>query len=85
MPAYQPLLRFLDSLELKLLTRLLDSDVYLKAAESGVSIFELEPNQTLAERKQFMPIIDWITGEHALQDARAQPVYEIRQIRRVVF
>jgi len=83
MPAYQPLLRFLDSLELKLLARLLDSDVYLKAAESGVSIFELDPNQTLAERKQFMPIIEWVTGEHALHDARTQPVYEIRQIRRV--
>ena len=85
MPAYQPLLRFLDSLELKLLARLLDSDVYLKAAESGVSIFELDPNQTLAERKQFQPIIEWVSGEHALRDARAEPVYEIRQIRRVSF
>lgn len=83
MPAYQPLLRFLDSLEIKLQARLLDSDVYLKAAESGMSIFEYDPNQTLAERKQFLPIVEWLTGEHALRGGLAEPVYELRQIRRV--
>jgi chromosome partitioning protein len=83
MPAYQPLLRFLDSLEIKLQARLLDSDVYLKAAESGMSIFEYDPNQTLAERKQFLPIVEWLSGEHALRGELAEPVYELRQIRRV--
>lgn len=83
MPAYQPLLRFLDSLEIKLQARLLDSDVYLKAAEGGVSIFEYDPNQTLAERKQFIPIVEWVSGEHALRGELAEPVYEPRQIRRV--
>jgi len=83
MPAYQPLLRFLDSLEIRLQARLLDSDVYLKAAESGVSIFEYDPNQTLAERKQFLPIVEWVTGEHALRGELAEPVYELRHIRRV--
>ena len=53
MPAYQPFLRFLDSLQIKLLTRLLDSDMYLKAAESGVGIFEMDAGQTAVERRQF--------------------------------
>ena len=86
MPAYQPFLRFLDSLNLKLLARLLDSDLYLKAAESGVSIFELDPNQTAGERKQFMPIIEWVTGQHHTPfDARPETVHHIRSIRRVSF
>jgi chromosome partitioning protein len=85
MPAYQPFLRFLDSMDLRLLARLLDSDVYLKAAESGVSIFELDPNQTGGERKQFMPIIEWVTGQHTPFDTRPDTVHHIRQVRRVSF
>ena len=85
MPAYQPLLRFLDSLELKLQARLLDSDVYLRAAEAGLSIFDYEPNQSVAERKQFQPIVEWVSGEPALRGDLAEAVYEVRQIRRVSF
>jgi chromosome partitioning protein len=85
MPAYQPLLRFLDSLDIKLAARLLDSDVYLKAAEAGLSIFEYEPAQTVAERKQFMPIVEWVTGERVRAEELAAPVHELPQIRRVSF
>lgn len=85
MPAYQPLLRFLDSINVRLQARLLDSDVYLKAAEAGLSIFEYDPNLTLAERKQFGPIVEWVTGEHALRGELAPPRHEVRQVRRVSF
>lgn len=86
MPAYQPLLRFLESLELKLLARLLDSDMYLRAAESGVGIFEMDPGQTATERKQFMPIVEWVAREHALRDARAADnSHEVTPLRRVSF
>jgi chromosome partitioning protein len=85
MPAYQPLLHFLDSLGLKLQARLLDSDVYLKAAEASLSIFEYEPSQSVTERKQFMPIVEWVSGEPALRGDLAEAVYEVRQIRRVSF
>ena len=59
----------LDSLGLKLLTRLIDSDVFLKAAESGTGIFELNPGLVAAERKQFMPIVEWVTGLPGLAEA----------------
>ena len=85
MPAYQPLLRFLESISVRLQARLLDSDAYLKAAEAGLSIFEYDPNQTVAERKQFTPIVDWAAGEHALRGEIVEPVYQIRQVRRVSF
>jgi chromosome partitioning protein len=60
MPVYQPLERFLSSLNFPLLARLSDSDVYLKAAETGVGIFEMEYLQCAAEREQFMPIVSWV-------------------------
>jgi chromosome partitioning protein len=62
MPAYQPLERFLASLNLPLLTRLADSDVYLKAAESGVGIFEMDFSMSVEEREQFLPIVHWVTN-----------------------
>ena len=43
---------------------LIDSDVYLKAAETGLGIFELD-SLSVAECKQFMPIVEWIEERHA--------------------
>ena len=86
MPAYQPFLRFLESQQIKLLTRLLDSDMYLKAAESGIGIFEMDAGQTAVERRQFTPIIDWVRGEGAVQMARVDGVgTEVQLVRRVAF
>ena len=82
MPAYQPFLRFLVSLQGKLLARLLDSDMYVRAVESGIGIFEMDPGQTQVERRQFAPIVDWVTGEQT-QAPAAEAVYELPQIRRV--
>ena len=70
MPVYEPLERFLGSLKLPLLTRLADSDAYLKAAETGLGIFELDYSQTLAEREQFMPVVEWV------ESGRAMPAME---------
>ena len=72
--------------QLKLLTRLLDSDMYLKAAESGVGIFEMDAGQTAVERRQFTPIVDWVRGEAAMQMARVDGAgTEVQLVRRVAF
>jgi chromosome partitioning protein len=65
MPAYQPLDWFLNSHDLKLLARLIDSDVYFRAAESGVGIFEMDENLSVSERKQFTPIAHWVEDRQA--------------------
>lgn len=65
MPAYPPLQQLLDSLGLKLLGRLVDSDVYMKAAEQGRGIFEMDPGIAVAECRQFTPIVEWVTGTSA--------------------
>jgi chromosome partitioning protein len=86
MPAYQPFLRFLESQQIGLLSRLLDSDMYLKAAESGVGIFEMDPGQTAVERRQLMPIVDWVRGDNAMQRARVDGTgAEVQRVRRVAF
>jgi len=70
MPAYAPLQQLLDSLGLKLLARLIDSDIYMKAAETGAGIFEMSAIAS-AECRQFMPIVQWVSEEPGLAEARA--------------
>ncbi|MGQ0544078.1 MAG: nucleotide-binding protein [Betaproteobacteria bacterium] len=79
MPVYQPLERFLNSLSLPLLTRLSDSDIFLKAAESGVGIFEMDPLVAAAERDQFTPIVHWVDPQAAARDA-APRVIELPRV-----
>jgi len=59
-PVYQPLERFLTALNLPLLARLSDSDVFINAAEAGVGIFEMDFAVCAAERQQFQPIVEWV-------------------------
>jgi chromosome partitioning protein len=81
MPAYQPLERFLNSMHLKWLARLIDSDVYLKAAETGVGIFEMD-SLSLAECKQFTPIVEWVEERHAGRATQDEGVvYELARSR----
>jgi len=65
MPAYPPLQELLDSLGLKLLGRLVDSDIYMKAAESGCGVFEVNAGLAVAECRQFTPIVEWVAGTPA--------------------
>jgi chromosome partitioning protein len=81
MPAYAPLQTVLDSLGLKLLARLIDSDVFLRAAESGTGIFELNAGLSASERRQFLPIVEWVTGEPGLAEA-AQAAAAVCEVAR---
>src|SRR5712691_7377889 len=60
MPVYQPLERFLNSLSLPFLTRISDSDAYVRAAEAGIGIFEMAHSAAAAECAEFMPIVEWV-------------------------
>jgi hypothetical protein len=59
-PVYQPLERFLTSLGLTIVTRLSDSEAFVKAAETGVGIFEMDASLAVTEREQFQPLMEWV-------------------------
>jgi len=59
-PVYQPLERFLSSLGLTIVTRLSDSEAFVRAAETGVGIFEMDASLCITEREQFQPLIEWV-------------------------
>jgi chromosome partitioning protein len=59
---YEPLERFLRSLSLPFLTRISDSDTYIRAAEQGLGIFEMDAMTCAAEREEFLPIVTWLNS-----------------------
>lgn len=81
-PVYEPLEWLLRSVNLKLLARLIDSDVYLRAAESGVGIFEMELPVSIAECRQFMPIAEWVESQRpALAAPARENIYSLPKSR----
>jgi len=57
---YEPLERFVKSLRLTFVTRLFDSEVYIEAGDAGLGIFEMDAAHTADQRREFMPIIEWV-------------------------
>ncbi|HYY62829.1 MAG TPA: hypothetical protein VE756_15715, partial [Burkholderiales bacterium] len=70
-PVYQPLERFLGSLNLPLLARLGDSEAFVTAAEMGIGIFEMEFAATALERQQFAPIAQWVDTRALIVESKA--------------
>jgi chromosome partitioning protein len=70
-PVYQPLERFLSSLNLPLLARLSDCEAYVRAAETGLGVFELDFSGSAPERQQLLQIVEWIETPQLILDPRA--------------
>jgi chromosome partitioning protein len=80
-PVYQPLERFLGSLGLPLLARVSDSDVYVKAAEEGLGIFDMASPAPDAECAEFMPIVGWVERQRDFKAAADGKVVDLAHRR----
>ena len=69
MPVYQPLERFLGSLGVPFLARIGDSDTYVRTAETGLGIFEMDASAE-AERLEFLPIVEWVMQRKVPEDGK---------------
>jgi chromosome partitioning protein len=83
-PVYQPLERFLNALNLPLLARISDSEVFVTAAETGLGIFEMDFAASATERGQFLPIAEWVDRVPVAQASRAMAASGSRPGLRVV-
>jgi chromosome partitioning protein len=72
-PVYEPLERFLKALNLPLLARVGDSEVFVTAAETGVGIFEMDFAVSATERGQFQPIAEWVDHQPSVPATRPVP------------
>src|SRR5262245_15671517 len=78
---YRPPERFLGWLGLPFLSRLRDSEVYVRAAETGVGVFEMEAAEAGAERAELMPIVEWIGGAREAETSVVRKVIDLAQSR----
>ena len=58
----ESLKNFFTSLNLPFLTSISDSDNFLRAAGKGLGVFEMDENDTYAERRELLPILNWLNG-----------------------
>jgi chromosome partitioning protein len=73
MPVYEPLERFLKSLNLPFLTRISDSDTYISAAEQGVGVFDMDAEATAVQRGEFLPVVRWLDCQFTADAGAAEP------------
>ncbi|MCR4303720.1 MAG: ParA family protein [Gallionella sp.] len=67
---YASLERFLNSLKLPFLTSIRDSEIYLQAVEKGLGVFEMDEAVTAAERRELLPILNWVEGHYLASEKR---------------
>jgi len=57
---YRALMRFLETLRIPVVATLRDSQNYIRAAESGVGLFEMKPHRVREDLEQWLPLIGWL-------------------------
>jgi chromosome partitioning protein len=57
---YRALEAFLHDFDIPLLTHLRESQNYIRAAETGLGLFELAPSQVAEDVVQWDPVVEWL-------------------------
>ncbi|RBP48939.1 ParA family protein [Arenicella xantha] len=65
--SYTALLSFLKALDVPFVGTIRNSQHYVKAADTGVGIFEMELADVKADMKEWEPIINWVEGKRVLK------------------
>lgn len=63
---YQDLERFLQRLKIPFVATLRDTQNYIRAAERGVSVFELAPSLVYTDLEQWQPLLKWLRSKRSL-------------------
>ncbi len=78
---YEPLERFVRSLRLTFLTHLLDSEIYIESGDTGYGIFEIDAQRTAEQRRQFMPIVNWVDQDTPAHEEESANVIHLAHPR----
>lgn len=57
---YRSLMRFLQTLDIPVVTTLRDSQNYVRASETGTGLFEMKPYAVRADIEQWAPLVGWL-------------------------
>ena len=62
-PAFFTLQRIFTNLDIPFIASLSESMVYLRAAQEGLSLWDMDEAETARERQEWVPLIAWVAGE----------------------
>jgi chromosome partitioning protein len=63
---YRSLMRFLESLDIPVVTTLRDSQNYVRASEAGIGLFDMKPRLVREDTDQWQPLVGWIAHRSAM-------------------
>src|SRR5690606_15075147 len=63
---YRSLLQFLETLRIPVVATLRDSQNYIRAAESGIGLFEMKPYAVREDTEQWLSLVGWLARRRAL-------------------
>jgi chromosome partitioning protein len=63
---YKSLMKFLETLQIPVVTTLRDSQNYIRASELGVGLFEMKPYVVREDLDQWLPLIGWLEQRRPL-------------------
>ncbi len=64
---YKALMKFLETLNIPVVATLRDSQTYIRAAETGMGIFEMKPYLVREDLDQWLPLIGWLSQRTPLE------------------
>ena len=65
--SYKSLNKFLKALDVPFVGALRNSQNYIKAADTGIGIFEVPLSEAKPDMKEWEPILKWVEGKRVLQ------------------
>ena len=63
---YKALMKFLETLQIPVIATLRDSQNYIRAAESGIGLFEMKPYLVREDLDQWLPLVGWLAQRKPL-------------------
>jgi chromosome partitioning protein len=76
---YQALLRFLGTLRIPIVATLRDSQNYVRAAESGWGLQEMNPYDVAEDLAGWQPMLDWLEVPSTRSNPAASMVQSVRR------
>jgi chromosome partitioning protein len=69
---YRSLMKFLYSLQIPVVATLRDSQVYVRAFDNGIGLFEMKPYMVREDLEQWAPLLGWINNRELPEQSEAQ-------------
>ncbi|MDH5259123.1 MAG: ParA family protein [Gammaproteobacteria bacterium] len=76
-PAYRSMKKIFANLDIEFIATLSQNDNYIKAAERGVSLLELDHPAVMKDKAEWAPLVNWVEGEEVV---RIEPVTPERHL-----